>query len=273
MRLFYIYSLLLLCLTGNTQQISDLDLPEVYKPLSWEEEKEITFAIAALAGVTYLASATNDQSVINDQSIIDLLDPKDVNSFDRSAIDNWSIESQTASDYFQYGVIAIPALLGIDKRYRKDIKKHVVYAIQTVAISSGVTHTIKNTLRRARPFTYNTDLPYGRRLRNRNNQSFPSGHTSFVASLSFFGAKTWTDLHPEYSSGKKVSIWALATGITATTGYLRVKGGKHFSTDVIVGGLLGAATGYLVPHIHKQEYSSSVSIDAGPGGMKLTYVF
>ena len=37
----------------------------------------------------------------------------------------------------------------------------------------------------------------------------------------------------------------------ATVGFLRVKGGKHFPTDVLTGLVVGAATGYLVPRLHK----------------------
>jgi len=38
-----------------------------------------------------------------------------------------------------------------------------------------------------------------------------------------------------------------------TTAYLRVKAGKHFPTDVIVGAVIGSAVGYAVVSLHKMQ--------------------
>lgn len=268
MRIFFF-----ILLTVPALFAQDVNQEQVYKPLQWENEKNIFFSIGAIAGGTILARNLNNLSVLSEPAQVDILDPNSINSFDRPAIDNWSLGIQEASDYFQYGVIAIPLVLGLNKEYRQSMGKHLVYAVETMAITSGVTHIVKNTIRRARPFTYNTDLPYSRRLRNRNNQSFPSGHTSFVACLSFFGAKTLTDLNPDLTKEKKIAIWSVGTIIPAVTGYLRVKGGKHFSTDVIAGGLLGAFTGWLVPNLHLNDSTHNISLSPAPGGIILTYDF
>ena len=38
--------------------------------------------------------------------------------------------------------------------------------------------------------------------------------------------------------------------VAATTANLRVRAGKHFYTDVIIGGIVGMSVGYLVPALH-----------------------
>lgn len=269
-----IYLLLATSIYAYAQTSVDLKLDEqTYVPLNWDSEKEIGLGIAALAGLTLYASSSNDQGQITDPNSIDLLDPNDVNRFDRGATDNWSLDLQKGSDYLEYGSLAIPLLLVFNANYKADMVKHMVYAAETVAITVGVTHTLKNLIHRARPLAYNTDLPYSRRLRKRNNQSFPSGHTSFTTCLTIFGAKTWTDLNPDLSQGQKVAIWSGATLIPAVMGYLRVKGGKHFTTDVIAGGLIGAVTGWAIPHLHLTGDKQSFSLAAGPGGVVMSYTF
>jgi len=55
------------------------------------------------------------------------------------------------------------------------------------------------------------------------------------------------DLNP--NSDFDPVIWTTAALIPAITGYLRVKGGKHFPTDVVVGYVVGALVGILVPRL------------------------
>ena len=72
-----------------------------------------------------------------------------------------------------------------------------------------------------------------------------------AASMSFMMAQTYADFHP--NSNAKPYIWASAAIYPAIVGWMRVKAGKHFPTDVIVGYLAGAAVGMLVPRIHRKN--------------------
>jgi F0F1-type ATP synthase assembly protein I len=51
-------------------------------------------------------------------------------------------------------------------------------------------------------------------------------------------------------------MWTAAALIPAVTGFSRVNTHNHFPTDVIVGYIVGAAIGYLIPEFHKSENSS-----------------
>ena len=59
---------------------------------------------------------------------------------------------------------------------------------------------------------------------------------------------------------KKFIFYGLAAIPPAFTGFNRVKGLKHFPTDVITGFTVGAATGILVPHLHKKKNPNMVLI-------------
>ena len=53
------------------------------------------------------------------------------------------------------------------------------------------------------------------------------------------------------TSNARRYLWATAAIVPAIQGYLRVRAGKHFVTDVVVGYLIGAAVGLLVPSLHR----------------------
>ena len=106
----------------------------------------------------------------------------------------------------------------------------------------------QSTAKRARPFVYNPDAPLGEKQNKDARYSFFSGHTSGTACLSVVAAKIWSDYHP--GSGWKPLVWSTALAWPAAVGILRVKAGKHFPTDVLVGYAVGFACGYFLPKIH-----------------------
>lgn len=63
---------------------------------------------------------------------------------------------------------------------------------------------------------------------------------------------------------------------TATAGYLAVKSGNHFPTDVFVGSLVGAGTAILIPQLHKikiKKEGMSLNISPSAGGIYATLKF
>jgi membrane-associated phospholipid phosphatase len=121
----------------------------------------------------------------------------------------------------------------------------------------------------------------GTRVGSTSIKSFFSGHTSQTAAASFFFAKVITDYHPTLKRGLKIGLWAFAITIPALNGTLRVLAGKHFPTDVMTGYVAGAATGWLVPQLHrtrtskeqKQKLSMGVLPYHGSLLMSLNYRF
>jgi len=57
----------------------------------------------------------------------------------------------------------------------------------------------------------------------------------------------------------KTLIWTAAALIPAVTGLSRINTHNHFPTDVIVGYIVGAAIGYLIPELHKYENENNIS--------------
>ena len=179
------------------------------------------------------------------------LKPTDINKFDRYAIYQHSKASGIASDVFQYTAMVSPALLFIDKDVRKDWKTVLPIWVETFAITSALTLFTKELAQRKRPYVY-SDYSNGNKYSKDAKSSMWSGHTAITAASTYFIAMVYTDYHPH--SRWVPLMWTGAAIIPALTGITRVKAGKHYWTDVIVGYAVGALTGALTPYMHRRNF-------------------
>lgn len=205
------------------------------------------------------------------------LDRNDVNALDRCATRNWSIEWDGRSDATRNALIcsavlvtAAPPLLGA--RWSEALTVAVMYA-EAVAIAGGVTYLTKAAAARNRPYLYNTDLTPEERLGARDDarSSFFSGHTALAFTSAAFISKVFTEVHGP--SVWSTVVWGSSLSIAALTGFARIKAGVHYPTDVIAGAAAGFAIGYLVPVLHKKEWSDRLTVAAGPGLVRLALRF
>lgn len=110
------------------------------------------------------------------------------------------------------------------------------------------------------------------------NLSFASGHTSLVFALA---ASTSTVASLRRYRGA-AAVWAVGFAAGVATGYLRIAADRHYLTDVLVGGFLGAGLGSLIPILAHPRRSggvagASLAIGALPlprgGGLTLSGAF
>ena len=190
---------------------------------------------------------------------------------DQSTTGHFSPVASTQSDYIKDGIFLAPFSLLLSKQGRENAKELLVMYTQVLAFNGGITLFSKNAVGRYRPYVYNSLAPLDLKLTNTSRKSFFSGHTSHVASLSFFTAKVFNDFYPE--SNFRYLVWAGAVTAPALTAYLRVKAGRHFPTDVIVGYGVGAIIGYLIPEFHKVTRDSNIDVIGSNGGLGIVYNF
>ncbi len=177
------------------------------------------------------------------------LDPLNVNSFDRPTTRNWNTKAHKISNITLHSSFYGQFALLLDKNSRDEIGTIGTMMAEVILINNGITNILKGTAKRKRPFTYNPNAPLDLKLEKNGRYSFFSGHASNSAAYSFFAAKVYSDNNP--GSKWNPYIWSAAVTLPAVTSLLRVKAGKHFPTDVIVGYVVGAAVGFLVPELHK----------------------
>jgi membrane-associated phospholipid phosphatase len=230
-------------------------------PYTRSFKKELPFILtsAAVFGAGFLVQGLDYAKPYSEEDIINN-PPKieDINSFDRSSADNWSPTIGQASDYVLYTTALLPALFLSEHHTGRDIKVLLVMYAEVFTFNYGATEIAKNFSKRARPYVYNEDLPLSTRTGSDSRKSFFSGHTSQTAAACFYFAKVIHDYHPDFRRGYKIGLWTFAAAVPAVNGYLRVKAGKHFPTDVISGYVVGAASGLLIPQLHRTKSSKDL---------------
>lgn len=135
---------------------------------------------------------------------------------------------------------------------------------EVLLVSTAATSALKLAVRGSRPFVQAgtcTDLGDDTLACASNGEtryvsyadataSFPSGHTSMAAAATFGWATVRLRATDRKITWDDVLLYGLATGLTTATGFARVEAGVHHPTDVIAGGLLGAAFGIGIPLLH-----------------------
>lgn len=256
--IFFFLLGLLLCLPAGAQ-----DFP--YQ-LDLKQEAIILGGAGALSGWAHLREARLDGLTTEELSV---LNPANVNWFDRGATRQQNDDFRRLSDDILVSSAALPGLLLLNKRVRNKPLTLAVMLGETFLVTEGITKAGKVLFTRNRPLTYNEDISPGLRQNNDARQSFPSGHTSISAGMSFFTAKVFHDLYPD--SKLRPFVWAGAALVPLATGYSRYRAGKHFPTDIIAGYAIGATVGVLIPEFHKTTDARGLRLDITGNGLGLVY--
>lgn len=231
-------------------QSQDTTAREVYK---YNHKWEIPATIAGYGLDAFGLDVLGDKPRLDSLTILGL-NRNDIWKFDRRAAyqsPNFSESAQLISDIGMNVSLLLPAILAFDDDIRKDWLDVLLIYLETQAVGANLyIWTGPAINNRIRPFVYNPDFDQESKLGSGTRDSFFSGHTLWTASASFFTAKVYADYHPELGN-KKFWIYAAALIPPAFVGYHRYRASKHFPTDIFTGFALGAATGVLIPHLHK----------------------
>lgn len=220
--------------------------PEVWR---WKPKREfLLLGVGTLGTGTGLwMEARTPGLTLNDLAS---LQPTKVPAWDRWSLDQYSLAAKERSDWLLYSGAILPgALLLLDPTIRKAPQKPVLIMAQALSLNASLVLLTKHLTLRNRPFTYNPAVPLADKLEKDARVSFFSGHSSTMAALSFGYAGIWSSYHPD--SRWKPVVWTGAAVLPAAMGLLRMQAGKHFLSDVLVGYVVGASCGYLLPKWHR----------------------
>ncbi|MFT6337530.1 MAG: membrane-associated phospholipid phosphatase [Saprospiraceae bacterium] len=256
--------LIIFVLMCSTFKVSSQKLYET----TWKQSGVVIGGSTVMLGCAALIEHKRGTFTSSD---IALLKRETIFGRDQGTIDNFSSQAGRISDHFKNGALVAPLALFLSGQARENAKEILVMYAEIISLNGGITSFTKGTFGKYRPYAYNPEVDIEIKLQSTTRRSFFSGHTSHVASLSFFTATVFDDLYP--NSDFKYLIWAGAVVAPAITGYMRIKAGQHFSTDVIVGYGVGALVGYFIPELHKITQSTGVNIIGAEGGLGLVYNF
>ncbi|WP_017733192.1 phosphatase PAP2 family protein [Nafulsella turpanensis] len=201
------------------------------------------------------------------------LDPADVNAFDRGATRQYRDSDARLSDILLTASAIAPFSVLASRSVRQEFGPVLIMYAETAAMIGGLTSISKGLFMRKRPYSYNPNVPLGDKLTLDARHSFFSGHVSTSAAFSFLTAYM-VDRYAERPAWKWVA-WSGAVLIPGTIGYWRYTSGNHFPSDILVGFVMGAGTGLLIPHLHRYQLPDDVALNIQPlpGGMRLTLNF
>lgn len=209
------------------------------------------------------------------------LDKNDIWGIDRWVAGNYSKKDDELSYYPFYASFALPMAFFASDTERNNFGQISVLYLETMATVGAMFTITAGTVHKSRPLVYNESLPMSERRDNDAQRSFFGGHVAATSAATFFTAKVFQDFNP--NSRALPYIWTGAVAIPTFVGYLRTTSGKHFLTDNLIGFVVGAATGILVPEIHKKGnedldlYPTATFNIKGTGmnsrGLALSYTF
>ncbi len=127
--------------------------------------------------------------------------------------------------------------------------KLIALYVETVGITGAMYTLTAGLVYRSRPFVYGDKAPLDKRLDKGGQRSFYGGHVATTAATMFLTAKLFSDFNPQ--SRLRPYLWGASGALTALMGYMRMRAGYHFLSDCVVSGAIGAATGILIPSLHK----------------------
>jgi membrane-associated phospholipid phosphatase len=133
---------------------------------------------------------------------------------------------------------------------------------------------VKFTVGRPRPYSYSSSASvrsYTEEKGKDSYVSFYSGHASIAFSSAVAGSYLYAADAP--SKGRSAAVWMVNMTLASATANLRVRAGKHFYSDVLIGALIGAGIGYAVPALHAGDAGvyapSPLELGAMAGGVVL----
>jgi len=185
------------------------------------------------------------------EEVILSLDKQDIPAFDRHGADVYHPKADEIGDLLFYGAMPLPLVLLFDKNVRRDGFKVALLYLESMSVTGLLYTSAVYFADRYRPYAYNPNVPMSERTRGGAKNSFFAGHVALVGTSTFFIAKILNDYHPDWKA--KWLPFTLAGAATATTGYLRYRGGQHFLSDILLGTAVGTLSGILIPHAHKNK--------------------
>jgi membrane-associated phospholipid phosphatase len=141
--------------------------------------------------------------------------------------------------------VVASAVQGFDWRL---VNRGVVYA-ETLAVNLAVNTIVKVSVARPRPYTH---LPQCAADQGDPYVSFYSGHSSTAFSAALTGSYLFSESIP--ARGWRYTLWGSEFFLAAVTANLRLRAGKHYYSDVLLGAVVGMGFGIGTLLLHGANY-------------------
>lgn len=170
---------------------------------------------------------------------------------DDSVKDDFSERASALSDTTLVTSMLVPAVLQLPGGWNGDTGRRLILYGETIAANVFLQSFTKRLVQRPRPYNYHPDqrvAEFAARVGKDSHASFYSGH----ASTAFAAAVAGSYLFASSTSDREIKavVWLFEMTLAGATANLRVRAGRHFYSDVVIGAVVGSAIGFLVPALH-----------------------
>lgn len=196
----------------------------------------------ALNGTSFIIEKTRDTKSPDFPFYIE-----DINPLDRKMAFAYSSSLHKISTVSCVAGLLTPGLLAFATDSSEWLTISLMYA-EAFLLANGIKELTKTFVFRPRPYMYFDGYPQKKIDEGDWDDSFFSGHTTLAFTGAAFTSYVFAKYHPD--SPWRFAVAAGSYALAAATGIMRVAGGNHFATDVLVGAVVGTACGILVPWLH-----------------------
>ncbi len=166
-------------------------------------------------------------------------------------------------NYFGVGLSAGMYGVGLITK-NKELRTTGFMVFESVAFSAAITQSIKFLAGRSRPYLNNGNTEFASFTFEEDHVSLPSGHSTAAFAISSVLAGK---IDNTYAS---IGLYSIAT-LTALS---RVYSDAHWTSDVLLGSVIGYVTGKAVLNLHEQETkTSSLQFSPLANGIRVEYKF
>jgi len=245
----------------------------------WNDNKAITLNIKreiliclVFVGVSYVSIELQKEKEAN-HSVFEIgslaqTNIEEINSIDRVVAGRWDIIAKSNGKIFKnIAIYLIPlSLLFFTGSIKRRLVLFFVFS-QGFYITEALTGLAKGLVDRYRPFAYITHTEIeklsikakGKFMEDIVDYDILNSFFSGDASITAFGFMFFAISYSLFYKHNKLKtvIWTIAIIGTVLGCYFRTLSGKHFPTDVLLGGLVGAVIAYGIVKIHKNLSEST----------------
>jgi len=226
------------------EELAKLKLPKqgesVYDLYFWTDSSLIVGGFAVSLALNSLSYSIIRQRCPCDRGEVNPVDMPVVVNNNKTAdiMANYTVAlamvAPVAIDYFD---------IGFGKAFAEDM---VVYT-EVLSLNFGLVSMAKFGFQRPYPYVYQKP-PQGFQSDPTDYLSFYSGHTSTTFAALGSAAMTLSLRHK-----KILWPWLMTAAAGTSIGLELILSGEHFTTDVLVGAMMGSAIGFFVPGLHAKN--------------------
>jgi len=200
---------------------------------------------AAFAGVALLSLAPVGETHVWDSEPF---------GFDEAIKNNFSARAAALSDSLVMLTMASPLMMQLAGGFEEPTGQGVLIYAETLGGAALLNTVAKVLVQRPRPYVYSShaEVQHWAGEEGRASRlSFYSGHatTAFAAAV----AGSYLFAVRSDDSGARATLWGVELALAAATAGLRVRAGRHFISDVVVGAVVGAGLGVAIPLLHLRD--------------------